>query len=133
KRKRRRFGKIEPSDLADVLSVQLGTDCSRMQAIRECSLDDFVDEVPVRDLLKPLQGLIAASRYQKLEAHWKAIADGRQTKAIALTPRERRLMEEGIAKYYMENGGGWWINRHTLPATDGTEVCFKSTRETPAT
>jgi hypothetical protein len=126
KSKRRRFGKIDPSDLEEAFSIQLdGPDCSHMTAISQCSLDDRCDEFPAWNHLELLRGRIAERRYKELKAQGQEIADGRRTKDITLRPRERRLMEEAIAKDDMANGGGWQINRHALRATDGTDVCFQ--------
>jgi hypothetical protein len=122
---RRRFGKIDPSDLEEALDVDADQP-SCMSVTWRSSLDECCyDEFPAWENLELLRGRISNKRYEKLRAEGQHIAEGRRTKDITLTPLERRLMEEAIARQEIKDGGGWWIKRYTLRATDGTKVCFQ--------
>jgi hypothetical protein len=75
KRKRRRFAKIGPGELADALSLDLYGPASCMNAIWECSLDDFVDEFPAWDHLELFRGANFRKRYDELKAQGQDIAE----------------------------------------------------------
>jgi hypothetical protein len=126
KKKRRRFRKIDPWELASALSLQLnGPDGVHINAISKQSLDWFTDPFPARDHLDLLKDSITPARFQQLEAQGQDISSGRRTRDLSLTKKERRLLEEELAQHAMRNGEGWQINRYTLEATNGAEVCFQ--------